>query len=200
MKITRSSSGKSYRYEIRIAGIGGQGIILAGIILAEAALQDGACVAQSQVYSPETRGGNSISEVILSNMEIDYPRALKLDLLVALTQEGCNRNLRDMKAEGLVIVDSDLVQKVLWGKVASLPLSQIAEQAGDSRATNAAALGAIVSFCPRISHHSLVKVMKKRLPSDKVALNLFAFEEALKLANKLKESLKLATTEPEFEI
>jgi len=191
---------KDFRYEIRIAGTGGQGIILAGIVLAEAAILEGFYVAQSQIYGPETRGGNAISEVVLSDTEIDYPKPLKLDLFVALTREACVRNLPDMKAEGLVIVDSDQVSKVLWERVASLPLSQIAQKAGGERALNMAALGAVVSLCPRLSSKSLVKVMKKRLPSSKVAVNLLAFEEALKCADRIKESLKPVATEPAFEI
>lgn len=200
MKSTRNSPGKKAKYEIRIAGSGGQGIILAGIMLAEAALLDNIYVAQSQSYSPETRGGNSISEVILSDIEIDYPRALELDLLVALTQEACDRNLPDVKEEGLVIVDSDLVHRVLWGRVLSLPFGQIARRAGEERAINTAALGAIASFCPSVSRDSLAKVMAKKLPSAKVAANLLAFDEALKLARKLKGSLRVVETKEEFEI
>ena len=200
MKSTRNSPGKKAKYEIRIAGSGGQGIILAGIMLAEAALLDDIYVAQSQSYSPETRGGNSIAEVILSDIEIDYPRALELDLLVALTQDACDRNLPDVKEEGLVIVDSDLVHRVLWGRVVSLPFGQIAQSAGEPRAINTAAIGAIASFCPNISRNSLAKVMAKRLPSARVAANLLAFDKSLKLAHKLKGSLRVVETKEEFEI
>jgi 2-oxoglutarate ferredoxin oxidoreductase subunit gamma len=188
------------RYEIRLAGSGGQGIILAGMMLAEAAILDGRYVAQSQSYGPEARGGSSISEVILSDIEIDYPRALELDLLVALTQEACDQNLPDLKTEGLVIVDSDLIHRVLWGKVVSLPFWQIAQGAGEERAINMAALGAIVSFCPSISRDSLASVIAKRLPSARVTANLLAFDEALKLAHNLRGSLKSVDTKDEFEI
>jgi len=188
------------RYEIRLAGSGGQGIILAGMMLAEAAILDGRYVAQSQSYGPEARGGSSVSEVILSDIEIDYPRALELDLLVALTQEACDQNLPDLKTEGLVIVDSDLIHRVLWGKVVSLPFWQIAQGAGEERAINVAALGAIVSFCPSISRDSLASVMAKRLPSARVTANLLAFDEALKLAHNLRGSLKSVDTKDEFEI
>ena len=193
-------SGKNSRYEIRIAGSGGQGIIMAGIILAEAAILDGKYVTQSQNYGPETRGGTSVSEVILSDMEVDYPKAMELDLLVALTQEACDRNLPDMKGEGLVVVDSDLVQRVLWGRLATLPFQQIAQKAGEERAINMAALGAIAAFSTEISSASLKRVMAKRLPSAKVAVNRRAFGQALKIARNLRKSLKSAGTEEEFEI
>jgi len=200
MKDARNLSNKNSRYEIRLSGSGGQGIILAGIMLAEAAILDGKCVAQSQNYGAEVRGGSSISEVILSNIEIDYPRVLELDLLITLTQAACDRNLPDLKTEGLLIVDSDLVNRVLWGRVASLPFQQIAQKVGEKRAINAAALGAIASFCPIISRDSLARVMKKRLPSAKVAANLLAFDKAFRLADNLGDSLKHMGTNEEFEI
>lgn len=200
MKNTKNFSKKNLRYEIRISGSGGQGIVLAGIILAEAAILDGRYVAQSQNYGPEARGGTSTSEVILSDTEIDYPRAIELDLLIALTQEACDRNLPDMKEEGLVVVDSDLVHRVLWGKLAPLPFTQIAWRVGEERAINMAALGAVASFCPSISSESLAKVIAKRLPPAKVAANILAFDEALKLARNLRKSLKSAEAKDEFEI
>ena len=196
----RNLSGKNSRYEIRIAGSGGQGIILAGIILAEAAILDGKYVTQSQNYGPETRGGTSVSEVILSDMEVDYPKAMELDLLVALTQEACDQNLPDMKREGLVVVDSDQVQRVLWRRLATLPFQQIAQKAGEERAINMAALGAIAAFSTEISSASLKKVMAKKLPSANLVVNRRAFGQALKIARNLRKSLKSAGTEEEFEI
>ena len=200
VKNMRNFSEKNSRYEIRIAGSGGQGIILAGIMLAEAAILDGRYVIQSQSYGPEARGGRSVSEIILSDIEIDYPRALELDLLVALTQEACNRNLLDLKENGLVIADTELVHGVIWGKVISLPFRQIAQGAGEPRAINMAALGAIVSFCPSVSRDSLARVMSRRLPSAKVEANLLAFDKALELARNSKGKLKFVDTRDEFEI
>ena len=173
------------RYEIRIAGAGGQGIVLAGIVLAEAALLDGRYVAHSQNYGPEARGGNSVSEVVVSDTEIDYPLAMQLDLLVALTQEACDRNLCDVKEGGSVIVDSDLVTTVPWQAVACLPFGEIARQAGDARAINMAALGAMAAFSPVVSADSLLTVMAKRLPPTKVEINRQAFNQAVHSASNL---------------
>ena len=200
MKNTKNFSNKNSRYEIRISGSGGQGIILAGIMIAEAAILDGRYIIQSQNYGPEARGGTSTSEVILSATEIDYPRALGLDLLIALTQDACDKNLPDMKAEGLVVVDSFLVQRVLWGKLASIPFTQIAQGVSEKRAINMAALGALAAFCPSISPDSLAKVIAKRLPPTKVSANLLAFDKALKLARNLRKNLKSAEAKDEFEI
>ncbi|RKY44545.1 MAG: 2-oxoacid:ferredoxin oxidoreductase subunit gamma, partial [Candidatus Neomarinimicrobiota bacterium] len=86
----------SFRYELRLSGSGGQGLILIGKILAEAAaIYDGKNATQSQSYGPEARGGASRSEVIISDGEIDYPKAMKLDLLLALTQEACDLYIKD---------------------------------------------------------------------------------------------------------
>jgi len=190
---------RNSRYEIRIAGSGGQGIILAGIMLAEAALLDGKCVVQSQTYGAAVRGGNSVSEVIISDVEIDYPHALELDILVALTQKACDQNLPDLKEEGILIVDSQLVHRAIWRKVASLPFQQIAREAGEERALNMAALGAIVSFYSEVSRDSLVKVMAKRLPSTKVTANLLAFDEAIKFTHSLRGRLKYIDIKDELE-
>ncbi|MBM2825037.1 MAG: 2-oxoacid:ferredoxin oxidoreductase subunit gamma [Dehalococcoidales bacterium] len=178
-----------------MAGLGGQGIVLAGIILAEAAMLDGYFVAQSQTYGAETRGGIAVSDVILSNVEIDYPRASKLDILTTLTQEAGNLHLAALKPEGVAIVDAEAVHGLLWTRVASLHLQQIASEAGEARAINMAALGAIAAFCPLLSPDSLVKAITKRLPPARLAANLLAFHNALKLANKIRKNLEPVKTE-----
>jgi len=186
MMSTENYSRKYPRYEIRIAGSGGQGILLAGIVLAEAALLDRKYVAQTANYGPEARGGNSVSEVVISDGEIDYPSALEVDLLVALSQEACDRNLAGVKEGGSVIVDSNLVPNVPWQTAACLPFGDIARRAGDKRAINMAALGAVASFCPAVSAESIIAVMAKRLPAAKVEINQQAFDEARQAAENLR--------------
>jgi len=191
---------KRQRYEIRIAGAGGQGIILAGIILAEAGIIQDLYVAQSQKYGPETRGGNSISEVILSDTEVDFPQSTDLDVLIALTQLACDRNLPDMKEGGLVIVDSDEVQRVLWEKTISIPFEEIARKVGEERAVNIAALGSLVPLCPFIDRRALTKAIANRLPPAKLEVNLQAFDKALRFARRFKGRLKDAATTEEYEM
>jgi 2-oxoglutarate ferredoxin oxidoreductase subunit gamma len=200
MNNTKISSPKSQRYEIRIAGAGGQGIILAGIILAEAGIIQDLHVAQSQKYGPETRGGNSISEVILSDMEVDFPQSTELDVLIALTQLACDRNLPDMKEGGLVIVDSEAIQRVLWEKTISIPFEEIARKVGEERAINIAALGSLIPFCPLIDRRALTKAIVNRLPPAKLEVNLQAFDKALGFARRLKGRLKDAVITEEYEM
>lgn len=200
MSNTKISSLKSQRYEIRIAGAGGQGIILAGIILAEAGIIQDLHVAQSQKYGPETRGGNSISEVILSDTEVDFPQSTELDVLIALTQVACDRNLPDMKEGGLVIVDSEAIQRVLWEKTISIPFEEIARKVGEERAINIAALGSLVPFCPLIDRRALTGAIANRLPPAKLEVNLQAFDKALGFARRLKGRLKDAVITEEYEM
>ncbi len=97
------------RKEIRIAGFGGQGIVLAGRILGEAAINSGHKAVQTQSYGPESRGGAARSEVVISDMEVDYPRVMDADMLVALSQPGYDKYSGDLKKSTVVIVDKDLV-------------------------------------------------------------------------------------------
>ena len=91
-------------------------MILIGKILAEAAaIYDGKNATQSQSYGPEARGGASRSEVIISDEDIDYPKATDIDLLVAMTQEAANKYAADVKSGGLIIVDSGFVTDVPKG-------------------------------------------------------------------------------------
>lgn len=93
------------RREIRICGFGGQGIILAGVILGEAATKSGFQAVQTQSYGPESRGGAARSEVVISDGPIDYPRVTKADVVVALSQPAYDRFAGDIVAGGAVIVD-----------------------------------------------------------------------------------------------
>src|SRR5512142_1746941 len=98
------------RTEIRLAGEGGQGMILAGIILAEAAaIYDGKQATQTQSYGPEARGGASRSEVVISDGEIDHPEVLSADVVVALSQEAYRKFAKSVHPGGLLIIDEDRV-------------------------------------------------------------------------------------------
>jgi len=121
----------SQRYEIRLSGAGGQGLILAGKILAEAAaIYENKNATQSQSYGPEARGGASRSEVIISDGDIDFPKASALDLLLCLTQEACDKYVGDLKTDGLLIVDSRFVKDIPEGtfRITRADISRIAEE------------------------------------------------------------------------
>ncbi len=100
------------RYDIRFSGSGGQGIITAGILLAQAAaIKGGKNAVQSQSYGPEARGGASKAEVIISDDEINYPKIVNPDIVISLTQEAYNKYAVDLKDDAVVIVDASMVHE-----------------------------------------------------------------------------------------
>ncbi|MBM3189428.1 MAG: 2-oxoacid:ferredoxin oxidoreductase subunit gamma, partial [Chloroflexi bacterium] len=117
------------RFEIRLAGTGGQGMILAGLILAEAAVvHDNKNACQTQSYGPEARGGASKSEVVIDDEEIDFPKVIAADVLLAMSQEACDAYYHDLKRDGLLVVDSLHVARVPTSKAHRVPITGIAEQ------------------------------------------------------------------------
>jgi 2-oxoglutarate ferredoxin oxidoreductase subunit gamma len=176
------------RYEIRLAGSGGQGVIIAGTILAEAGIFEGYHVVQTQNYGPEARGGTSSSDVILSNIEIDYPKTLGVDILVAFNQRACDENLRDMKHQGLVIVDADLVNYVFWGNVVRAPFSRLSQKKyKEQKFANMLAIGVLAPLCPWFSTHSIHKAISQKMPHGTIQSNLAAFQEGNRLGSVLKK-------------
>src|SRR5512136_2327458 len=115
------------RTEIRLAGEGGQGMILAGIILAEAAaIYDGKLAVQTQSYGPEARGGASKSEVVISDGEIDHPEVLSADVVLTLSQEAFKKFGSGVKPGGLLIVDSERVDSSSTPQAIRLPITKLA--------------------------------------------------------------------------
>jgi len=160
------------RFEIRLAGSGGQGLILAGIILAEAAgIYDGKFVCQTQSYGPEARGGASKAEVVISDAAIDYPKAIRPDVLLAMNQKSLDAFLSDLKPEGLLLVDADLVQEVPASRALALPFTRIAREAGSAMAANIVALGALAQLTGAVSLVSLEAAVLARVPQGTEELN-----------------------------
>ena len=167
------------RYEIRLSGAGGQGLILVGKIMAEAAaIYDDMNATQSQSYGPEARGGASRSEVIISDGDIDYPKATNIDLLLAMTQEAADKYSTDVKKGGLIIVDTLQVKKSPKGdfKVHSYAITQIAEEdVGKKITANLVALGIIEKHSGIISEEAIIQAIRTRVPKGTEDLNIKAF-------------------------
>jgi 2-oxoglutarate ferredoxin oxidoreductase subunit gamma len=187
------------RYEIRLSGSGGQGIILSGIILAEAfGLYGGKFVAQTQSYGPEARGGASKAEVIVSDEEIDYPKAIKLDLLLAMNQKSCDQYYRDLKEDGILIVDSTFVNQVPTSKAIEIPFTKIAKEKFHKEiVANIISLGAITEFMDIISPEAMESAVLARVPKGTEKLNSAALKAGLMAARKFKRSLKKKGSEPQ---
>lgn len=172
------------KYEIRLSGSGGQGMITAGVILAEAAgVYDGNNVVQSQSYGPEARGGASKAEVIISDQEIHFTKATAIDILLAMTQEAWDKYSSDLKPEGVAIVDSFYVKEVDRPGVIKLPLTQKARQeVGIEMVANIIALGAIAGITQVVSRGSLEKAVMVRIPKGTEEKNRQALEIGFQLA------------------
>ena len=186
------------RYEIRLSGSGGQGIILSGIILAEAlGLYGEKFVAQTQSYGPEARGGASKAEVIVSNEEIDYPKAIKLDLLLAMNQKSCDEYYRDLKKDGLLIVDSTFVTQVPTSRAIQIPFTKIArEKFRKEIVANIISLGTIAEFMDIISPKAMEAAVLARVPKGTEKLNRDALKAGLMAAREFKESMKKRDSQP----
>jgi len=181
--------------ETRLAGSGGQGLLLAGLVLAEAAgLYDGREVTMVQSYGPEARGGASKAEVIISDDPIDYPLCSRVDLLLALTQEAADAYCWDLKPNAWIIVDSDLVTHPPTNKAIALPFTAVArDKLMKVMVANVVALGAICELTGVISKRALEKALLARVPSGTDVLNKKALSWGAKL---VREYIKRAP-EPE---
>jgi len=181
------------RYEIRLAGEGGQGMILAGVILAEAAaVHEGLNVVQTQNYGPEARGGASASEVIIARGEIDFPEVMLADCLLCMSQEACDKFYSQVKDDGWIIVDSDNVSRVPTHRAVTGPISQLAEEATGRRITaSIVSLGLIAGLTGVVGREALEKAVADRVPAGTEEVNLRAigagFDEAERLNRQLHE-------------
>lgn len=178
------------RYEIRLAGEGGQGLILSGLLLAAAvAVFDERNAVQTQSYTPLVRGAPSRSEIVISDGVIDFPEVIAADCLVALSP-GAFRDFSDaVKPEGRILVDSELVS--LDGvqpraQVLGLPFTRLArEKVGKSLAASTVALGALAELTHIVRLSSLEEAVRMRAPQGTEELNLRALKVGAEAAREL---------------
>jgi len=171
--------------EIRLSGSGGQGLILAGIILAEAAIMDGKKVLQSQSYGPESRGGSSRSDVIISEEIIYFPRAVDLDILLCLTQESADKFLPNLKANGYLFYDSSSIKvNPIEGESVGVPFTEIAiEKFKKAIVTNIISLAFICRVTDITSMDSLKEAIKNRVKAKYIDMNMEAVSVGIELAD-----------------
>ncbi len=175
----------SFQTEIRLTGSGGQGLILAGIILAEAAINQGKTAIQSQSYGPEARGGASKAEVIISDEEIDFPKVDKADILLVLTQVALDKYIDTIKEDGILIVDStvEVPDNVKVKRIINVPIIKTAsEKVGKIMVANIVAVGLIQELSNIVDKEYLQNAVLNRVPKGTEELNKKALEEGYKLA------------------
>ena len=171
------------RVEFRLSGSGGQGLLLAGITLAEAAIHAGKNAVQTQSYGPEARGGASKAEVVISDEEIDYPKATDPDFLLALTNDAY-KTYGPMMAKGLIITDTSVtLDPAIKARTVVLPiLASAAEKVGKKVVANMVALGVLGGLSGVAPKETLKKAVVARVPKGTDELNVKALEVGLELA------------------
>lgn len=176
-------------WHISLSGTGGQGIILAGIILAEAAILEGKQAIQTQSYGPEARGGASKSEVIISEQAIDYPKVIVADVLLAMSQEACGKYVGLLKKGGKLIVDATNVQDcpAIDAEILSAAITKAArEQLGNAMFANIIALGVLVAGTGVVARDSLRQAVLARVPKGTEDINQRALEIGFRLGEVAK--------------
>ena len=165
--------------DFSIAGVGGQGSILAGVILGTAAVTYGGKYAvQTQAYSSQQRGGFAVTWVIVSDQPVMFPRVTHPDVLVAQAQDSINRFAHTLKADGVLIVDSDMIPTPPEDieQVFKVPATSIARNRLKAPVTmNMVMLGALYKVTGVLSREALEKAIRDAVPQDKAQLNLDAF-------------------------
>jgi len=178
------------RCRMVFSGSGGQGVITAAIILAEAAvLHDNLMAVQSQAYGPEARGGATRSDVIISDTTINYPKVIQPNVLVCLTQEAYNKFYTIVRPGGLLMTDARFVktQRKADAIQKELPIyTTVMEKIGKPIVFNICMLGALLAQTELVRPESVMKVIKTRIPKDFLELNQKALDIGLALgeANK----------------
>jgi 2-oxoglutarate ferredoxin oxidoreductase subunit gamma len=163
--------------EIRLSGSGGQGILLAATLLADAALESGKQVIQTQSYGPEARGGASKAEVIISDEEIDYPEVRSPDITLCLSQAAFDKYASLNPPGSLIVVDSGVIDpfpvqgvEMLMAPFAALAIQQFER----SVVANIVALGALAKCTALVEREALESALGRRLPARLLELNLRA--------------------------
>ncbi len=169
------------RCEIRITGFGGQGVILSGVIVGKAAsIYDDKNATMSQAYGPEARGSACSTQVLVDDKEILYPYIRKSDILVAMSQEGYSKFIGELKADGILIYDEDLVEpgEIKKGiKAYPIKAQRMAEtDLGRKIVTNIVILGFLTAVAQAVPKEAMVEAIKTSVPKGTIDLNLKAFE------------------------
>lgn len=165
--------------EFLLTGTGGQGLILAAIMLAEAGINAGQNVVQSQSYGPEARGGASRAEVIIGNEAIHYPKVEKPTLVLTLSPEAYKKYGLNLTEDAILVVDSSQVTEVKPRSkhLYSLPITKTARtQLGSEQNANVVALGVVAALSRQIPMEDVLQAVRQRAPKGTTVQNVKALE------------------------
>ena len=168
------------RFEIRIAGFGGQGVVTIGRVLGHAfTIHEGINSVNTRSYGPESRGGACRSEVVICMGDIHYPSVRKSDILVALSQPALDSYINDVKDGSIILIDPNSVKTVPQDLcVYRVPAMEIAHEVGSLKYQNSVALGALAALLKSNIHkESLTLAVSENVPQKTMKKNLEAFEK-----------------------
>lgn len=176
--------------QMRFSGFGGQGVVLSSIIFADTLTKQGYNVVQTQSYGIEARGGASRGEILFGKEEINYLKVVSPDILLALSQESCDKYVKDISPEGIVICDSFYIEKlpeINKKQLFAAPLTKIAlDELGNDLFTNILALGFINGITNLVSQKNLEEAVLARVPERYYEANRKALQRGYEEAAKLK--------------
>jgi len=177
------------RVEIKIAGFGGQGVILAGMIVGRAAaLYDGKDATLTQSFGPEARGGACSAQLVLNSERNLYPCVVQPDILVAMSQPAYDKFLPELKAGGMVLYESNLVSIRDQGsslRQYGVPATRVAEDMGRKMVLNIVMLGFFTAMTEVVSAEAMTKAIQDSVPPGTTRLNIDAFKQGLQRGRQL---------------
>jgi 2-oxoglutarate ferredoxin oxidoreductase subunit gamma len=173
------------KMEIRISGLGGQGVVLAGRILGKAAVYSGKNAVQTQSYGAEARGSAAKSEVIISDGKIGFPIVRKCDILIAMSQDAVEKNVKDLKEDGLLLIDSTTIKNMpkIKAKISKIPATETSRKVlGEKLCANMIMLGALIKITGIVNEESIEKAIINTFPEKFVSINIEAYKKGKELA------------------
>ena len=176
----------SHAIGVRLSGRGGQGVMLAGFLLSQAAMEDGLNVVQTQSYGPEARLGAAKTDVILSESEIAYPEVVAPDVFLCLSHDALVAYADNIAPGALSVIDKHAASGLDSGETIVLPLADTARECGAALATNIVGLGALVGIAGLVSERSLREALAARVAPESLTLNTQALTAGLRLGASVK--------------
>jgi 2-oxoglutarate ferredoxin oxidoreductase subunit gamma len=184
--------------EIRIAGFGGQGVILSAVVLGKAAsIYENGFATMTQNFGPEARGGACSAQLVISDSPVLYPYVAQPDIIVIMSQEAYNRFAQDLKPGGILIIEEDLVRVSNLNRdkqIYSIPATRFAEELGKRMVLNSVMVGFFTAVTKLLSADAVRKAVADSVPPAFRELNLKAFERGFEYGNAA-----LAGAPPELE-
>lgn len=180
------------RINVRFAGAGGQGVILASVLLAKGyGLGEKYNISQTQSYGPEARGGACKAEVVISDEEIDYMKVELADVFVALNQIGFDKYKDQVKENAIVLVNSTLVETDNPDHY-KIPATDIAEDMGKPFVVNMVMLGALTKLLPKLHYDTVFEEIRENFAASIAGMNIDAFDKGYEEMAEFLEQEKLA--------